>query len=81
MITDTEKLEKEPCRCVRCAECGGSGNVWISMDGKYVGKHRSDDLDDMEPCDECGGSGITETCERCQLLRDADHDADDRNVG
>jgi len=69
-----EAVEKEPCRCRACADCRGSGAVWFDWNGKYLGNSRSDDLDDMETCDSCGGSGIVETCDRCQLLRDMDYD-------
>lgn len=69
------KVAAEPCCCVSCGDCGGSGNVWFSFGGKeYLGSHRCDDLDEMETCDTCGGSGITETCDRCQLLTDMDHE-------
>uniref|UniRef100_A0A6M3JKC8 Uncharacterized protein n=1 Tax=viral metagenome TaxID=1070528 RepID=A0A6M3JKC8_9ZZZZ len=53
------------CKCVSCPECGGSGIVWVSFSGKYMGKHRCDDLDEMERCDFCYGSGISEECDEC----------------
>ena len=54
------------CKCVNCPECQGTGTVWISFGGQYLGKHRCDDLDDSETCDYCGGSGIVEICDDCQ---------------
>lgn len=59
------------CQCTRCPECSGSGTVWFAFGGKYLGKHRSDDLDEMGPCEECGGSGVTEVCWECsEAIRD-----------
>lgn len=72
----TKQVQAEPCHCVRCGECGGSGNIWLDFKGQYLGNHRCDDLDEMEMCEGCGGSGIIETCDRCQLLEDMDHDDD-----
>lgn len=57
------------CKCVSCGECDGTGNVWYSFPGpprgRYLGRHRSDDLDEMETCDQCRGRGIVEMCEEC----------------
>ena len=63
------------CECVSCSSCGGTGNVWFAFPGpdrggEYLGSHRSDDLDEMETCMECGGSGTIETCYECQDLLD-----------
>ena len=59
------------CTCVSCSCCGGSGSYWVDMiSGKFIGIHRSDDLDEMEICEECGGSGIVETCDECIDSRD-----------
>ena len=55
------------CQCVPCSECGGTGVVFRSFTGNYLGNHRCDDLDEMETCDECGGDGLSEMCEECQL--------------
>lgn len=68
------QVEKEACLCVQCGDCGGSGHYYVDMRGHYLGQHRGDDLDEMETCDTCGGSGISESCDRCQLLRDLDYD-------
>lgn len=57
---------EERCRCVSCAECDGTGNVWFSFSGQYLGNNRCDDLDDLRTCDECNGSGLSEMCDLCQ---------------
>ncbi len=71
---DFATVSAEPCHCVRCGEYNGTGNIWRDIGGKYLGDGRSDDLDQMESCENCGGSGITQTCDRCQLLSDMDHE-------
>lgn len=59
-------MSDQRCECVRCAECRGSGTVWFSFGGKtYLGSGRCDDLDEMETCGECSGSGIVEVCDHC----------------
>lgn len=68
-----KKVEDEPCKCVHCSFCDGSGNLWVDLGGEFH-KHRLDDLGDLETCDECSGSGIIETCDRCQLLEEMSHD-------
>lgn len=62
------------CSCYTCDDCKGSGMVWISFDGRYLGNSRCDDMDTTERCDECGGSGISEKCDECLQ---AEMDADD----
>ena len=67
------------CKCVRCTECGGTGDVWWSFpgpgEGDYLGSHRMDDLDVLEDggCMDCEGTGIIEMCDEC---RDAWEDED-----
>lgn len=56
------------CKCVFCGECGGSGVVWFSFSGTYLGDRRSDDLDEMELCPECHGSRISEECDECRKM-------------
>lgn len=68
------KIDAEPCACVRCGDCGGSGSYYVDHRGHFLGQHRSDDMDDLEYCDGCGGSGIVEVCSRCELLRDLEYD-------
>lgn len=58
------------CTCISCDECGGTGNVWVSFTGKYLGNHRCDDLDDLQTCESCGGTGIDEVCDHCRELEE-----------
>ena len=53
------------CECISCPDCGGSGSVWVSFSGEYLGTRRCDDLDELECCDSCGGSGVSWTCAEC----------------
>lgn len=53
------------CHCVQCGECGGSGCVWVSFSGEYLGARRCSDFDDLETCDECNGSGLEFLCDEC----------------
>ena len=55
------------CECVKCSDCGGSGSYWVDMRGRFLGQSRCDDMDDLEYCGECGGTGISEVCYECQL--------------
>jgi hypothetical protein len=68
-----KQLEAEPCKCIPCSHCDGTGSIYFDMKGRYVGRHRFDDLCDAEPCDMCHG-GIAAKCERCQQLDDWDAD-------
>lgn len=62
---DRQKIAAEPCRCVRCSFCRGTG------------RYRDDDIwSEDGPCEECGGSGIVETCGRCEYLAELDHEDD-----
>jgi len=54
------------CKCISCQECKGSGAVWRAFNGEYLGSTTCDDLDEIETCDECKGTGISEECEECQ---------------
>jgi hypothetical protein len=54
------------CECITCPECGGSGDVWRSFSGEYLGNHRCDDLDELETCELCGGEGVTYFCHYCR---------------
>jgi hypothetical protein len=62
------------CQCVLCGECMGSGSVWVSFSGDYLGSGRCDDLDTLETCETCEGSGITERCYECQEALDLELD-------
>jgi RecJ-like exonuclease len=70
---DWDALQSKPCTCVSCGDCNGTGNVWRNYDalGRYV-EGGIDDSSDLETCDTCRGSGIVETCDRCQLLQEMD---------
>lgn len=58
-----EQVNAEPCKCVRCSWCRGTG------------RYRGDDIwDESEPCEECGGLGITEACGRCEYLEELDRE-------
>ena len=54
------------CKCVPCDECDGTGTVWFSFSGEYLGNNHCDDLDELDTCEECGGSGIAELCSECR---------------
>ena len=54
------------CMCVPCSECDGSGSVWFTFYGKYLGRSRCDDMDELQTCDECGGSGLVDMCDECR---------------
>lgn len=60
----------DKCTCVNCPDCDGYGHVWYSFSGEYLGSHRSDDLDEMRGCDNCGGMGISEECDYCREQRE-----------
>jgi hypothetical protein len=55
------------CECVKCSTCGGSGSYWTDFSGRFLGQSRCDDLDELEYCEECGGTGLSEVCYECQL--------------
>jgi hypothetical protein len=57
-------LEAEPCRCVRCGACDGHGNIPIIEYG----------FEELETCYNCGGSGLDEVCDRCQMLEEMDQE-------
>lgn len=76
MTDEMKKVAAEPCHCVRCDDCRGSGTIWVDWRGRYLGNHCSDDLDEPEQCENCGGRGIVEVCPRCELLEDMDHSDD-----
>lgn len=67
------------CTCVSCGECDGTGRVWFAFPGpdrggRYLGRHRGDDLDEMDTCPQCDGSGITELCDECQMAMENEDD-------
>jgi hypothetical protein len=72
VVNDIAKVEKEPCRCIRCDMCAGQGNCRVDFDGRPT--DGLDDLYNLETCEDCGGSGITDTCDRCSLLADLERE-------
>ena len=66
---DIAKVSKEPCGCVRCSLCGGTGRLRWSRP-LCVESWKE------EPCEDCNG-GITQICGRCQLLTDLDHEMEE----
>ncbi len=67
------KLAAEPCECVRCDACRGTGTIYVDFRGRYIGANITDDMDQPETCDMCRG-GIIEWCDRCTSLNDYDMD-------
>jgi len=55
----------DKCICVTCGACDGTGHIYVDMRGRYIGRHASDDMDEMVSCPACDGSGITEECDYC----------------
>jgi len=55
------------CECLICDYCHGSGMVWVSKIGEYLGNHPCDDTDELETCPFCDGTGITAVCYECTL--------------
>jgi hypothetical protein len=53
------------CKCVKCSACGGSGSVWFDVFGKCLGNRRCDDMDTVETCDQCYGTGLDVACDEC----------------
>jgi hypothetical protein len=62
------------CTCVMCRECDGTGEVWWGICGNYVGRAHCDDLDTMEPCEVCDGTGILDECDYCLYETDGWND-------
>lgn len=65
------KLEAEPCTCIACSACHGTGTVYFDLSGRYLGNSRMDDLAEADSCEFCR-SGVSEECERCIQLNDFD---------
>lgn len=60
-----KQLLAEPCECVSCADCGGSGRM-----DRETGSFPEWE---PEPCDMCSG-GVVEVCDRCCQLEELEHD-------
>lgn len=54
--------------------CAGTGTIVISIGGNVV-PYMMDDLDTVEPCEDCGGSGIESECGECMDQREEDYNA------
>ena len=61
------------CECIYCYDCKGTGVVWVDDRGRPVRNHCCN-LDNPEPCDECDGTGIAYTCEKCSQEIQDEHD-------
>ncbi len=59
-----EELNAQPCRCDLCRTCHGRGSVLDPHSDPWVNEYE---------CTDCDG-GITETCDRCSLLIEIEHD-------
>ena len=62
-------LEAQPCKCVYCDACYGSGSIRV-----FFGRVSIDDLANLEECPSCNGRAITEVCDRCQQLEEWEQD-------
>ena len=61
-------MNSKECTCVPCDECNGTGWVWRSFSGEYLGNSRCDDLDTLDVCPVCDGERIVEMCDHCKDL-------------
>ena len=69
------------CVCIQCKECEGTRSVWWSFDGKYLGKHRCDDMDEFEPCEDCDGTGIYDLCDECRYKEaEEEYEQDEQDI-
>ena len=64
-----QELEKQPCLCVSCDDCRGSGVLRVGFDGLPA----VDDLSELINCPSCS-NGLAEVCDRCQELDDYDEE-------
>lgn len=64
------------CHCLRCDACNGSGHIWVDERGRALSGPR-DDLDDLETCDNCRGTGFVEECDACADYRERREAEDD----
>jgi hypothetical protein len=66
------------CTCPPCSLCDGKGTVAVDMRGNWI-PHRLDDLDGLETCEDCGGSGCAAECDHCRVQREQDEAEDDQS--
>ena len=59
------------CDCVVCPDCKGLGTAWYGINGEYLGRSPTDDLDDLGDCPTCEGAGY-------DVCRDCCQDEEDR---
>lgn len=57
-------LYAQPCKCVRCGTCGGSGNIWV----EYLG------VDELERCPDDCENGLSEVCDRCMDIEELERE-------
>lgn len=69
-------MRASSCSCIRCGICNGSGHVWVDIRGRVL-PFRGDDLDDLEMCEECRASGVSEECDFCTDERELWEDEGD----
>ncbi len=62
------------CHCVTCSMCHGRGSYYIDLRGHVAAFN--DGLCELEPCEECGGTGITRECDTCREAWEQDQDED-----
>lgn len=55
------------CTCIRCVSCKGFGYFWDEFDYSETGQFH-------ETCEDCGGAGITEECDRCMAIAEEEED-------
>jgi hypothetical protein len=66
---EIERLNKQPCECVVCSLCRGTGNYPI------YDRTQPEEFD-LEECDQCR-NGIRETCERCLEIEELDEQVEE----
>lgn len=64
MQAEIDRLCKLPCACVSCGTCFGRGNTSFFHLG----------VEEMEPCEDCDGHGITDECDRCREITELEID-------
>lgn len=54
------------CKCKPCTYCKGTGDIWVDpFTGKVVtGIH--DDMDELNTCEQCHGTGVGDMCDDCE---------------
>jgi DnaJ-class molecular chaperone len=62
-----DSVQQEPCRCVYCGVCGGSGQIKVEDRSQPEGW-------DLDTCYACDGSGLEDVCERCLFLEEIDQE-------